>query len=270
MFLTHRNLARGLALLSMPAFAADERAPLTPEERSTATRTDEFSMPTAGEFVTALGKTGKFDWKGKYRVAIPTSYTSRPQMALNLGTLIADGYVAVEAEDVQSVKNIGKDIFALARPLGVRDRIVNRGKIFADFADEGKWDQLKEELEATQNEVKAEFGESQDKPLIVLVTTGGWARATEVVASHIIDNYSEELAKVLRQPGIVGYLNEKLEALPEKMRDDPAVKVARKRMTELQAAVSFSRDTAPTQADVKNINTLAASLVREIARKDPK
>ena len=38
-------------------------------------------------------------------------------MALNLGGLIADGYIAVEAEDAQQVKNIGADIMALAKPL---------------------------------------------------------------------------------------------------------------------------------------------------------
>jgi len=270
MFLPHRIVAWGLALASVPAFAAEEPAALTKEETSAATRTDEFSMPTAGEFVTALAKSGKFDWKGKYRVAIPTTFSSRPQMALNLGTLIADGYVAVEAEDAQSVKNIGKDIMALSKPLGVKDRIVNRGKKFAELADEGKWDQLKEELEATQNEVKMEFAESEDKPLIVLITAGGWARANEVVASHITDNYSAELAKVLRQPGIARYLTDKVGDLPDKVQADPAVKIARGRLTELLTAVSFPRDASPTADDVKNIRTIAGNLVREIARKDLK
>src|SRR5688572_4419376 len=270
MFLSNRTIAAGLALLSLPAFAADEPVPLTKEEMAAAARTDDFSMPTPGEFISALGKTGKFDWKAKYRVAIPTTFTSRPQMALNLGTLIADGYIAVEAEDAQSVKNIGKDIMALAKPLGVKEKIVNRGKTFADFADDGKWDQLKEELEATQNEVKAEFGASQDKPLIALVTAGGWARATEVIAAHIGDHYSDDLAKLLRQPGIVGYLNERLDALPEKLRSDPAVKLTRAKMTELQAAVSFSREAAPTKEEVKKINELAAKLVKDISRRDLK
>ena len=34
----------------------------------------------------------------------------------------------MEAQDAQQVKNIGKDIVALAKPLGVQQDIINRGK----------------------------------------------------------------------------------------------------------------------------------------------
>src|SRR5947207_9528351 len=104
-------------------------------------------------------------------------------MALNLGILIADGYIAVEAKDAQAVKNVGKDIMTLAKPLSVKDKIIERGKKLEDLADTGQWDVLKEELEATQNEAKAALEANADKDLIVLVTIGGWARGTEVISS---------------------------------------------------------------------------------------
>ena len=47
-------------------------------------------------------------------------------MALNLGTLIADGYIAVEAHDGQQVKNIGKDVLALAKKLSVSQSVLAR------------------------------------------------------------------------------------------------------------------------------------------------
>ncbi len=261
-------MVAALILGCFPALLPADPIALTKEEMAAAVRTDELSIPMPGEFMQAINKLGKLDWKSKYRPSIPTNFTSRPQMALNLGTLIADGYIAVEAEDAQSVKNIGRDITALAKPLGVKEEIVNRGKTLAEWAENGQWDQLKEELESAQNEVKLKLGENEDKDLIPLVTIGGWARGTQAVSSQVMDNYSKDAARLLRQPGIVIYLTEKLDALPDKIRDDPAVKLTRKRLAELALAVSFAPENAPTAADVKKINTITTQLVRDISRRE--
>ena len=97
-------------------------------------------------------------------------------MALNLGTLIADGYIAVEAHDGQQVKNVGKDVLALAKKLSVSQSVLARGQSIAQFAENSAWEQLNEELEATQNEVKKALEENRDTDLITLVSIGGWIR----------------------------------------------------------------------------------------------
>lgn len=266
----NRNLAAALGALCLSSFAAAQTAGLSPEQVKAAARTDDFTVPTPGEFMAALNKTGKMDWASKARPPIPTNFSSRAQQALNLGTLIADGYIAVEAEDKQAVKNVGKDIIELAKPLGVKDEIVNRGKSLTEFAEDGQWNVLREELEATQNEVKGKFSENADKDLIALVTVGGWARGTEVVASLIATNYTPDGAKLIRQPGIVEFLSAKLDALPDKLRDDPAVKRARMKLNELNMAVTFPRETTPDAATVKKVAALAGELVKDLAKKDIK
>jgi hypothetical protein len=270
MLLPQRSITSGLAFLSLSLFAVAEPATLTKEEMAAAARTDDFTIPTPGEFMVALDKFAQVDWKSKYRASIRTDFTLRPQMALNLGTLIADGYIAIEAQDPQTVKNVGKDIMELAKPLGVKAKIIERSNKLADLADDKGWDVLKEELEATQNEAKIALEDKSDHDLVVLVTVGGWARGTQVIASQIAENYSPAAAKLLRQPGIVAYLSEKLNALPVKTRDDPAVKRARAKLTELETAVSFSRENAPKIEDVQKINTICAELVKDIAKKDLK
>jgi hypothetical protein len=257
----------GTVLLALSALALADDAPLTPEQIKAAVRTDDFSIPTPGEFMAALNKVGKPDWSSKTGRSVPTSIPSRAQQALNLGTLIADGYIAVEAESKQEVRNVGRDIVEMAKPLGVREEIINRGKSLTEFADNGQWDVLREELEATQNEVKTKFAESADKDLITLITVGGWIRGTEVVAALVSAKYSDAGAKLLRQPGIVEFLAAKLDALPEKLRDDPAVKRCRVRLAELKATVSFSPDAPPDKAAVEKIHKLAADLVKELTNK---
>jgi hypothetical protein len=266
----NRHFAAGLAALCLSGFAAAQSAPLSAEQMKAAARTDDFTVPTPGEFMAALSKTTKADWASKARPPIPTNFSSRAQQALNLGTLIADGYIAVEAEDKQGVKNIGKDIIDLAKPLGVKEEIVNRGKSLSEFADDGQWNVLREELEATQNEVKSKFSESADTDLITLVTVGGWARGTEVVAALIAQHYTAEGAKLIRQPGIVDFLTTKLDALSPKLRDDPAVKHTREQLAALKGAVTFPRETAPDKTAVTKVATLAGQLVKDIAKKNLK
>ncbi len=263
-------MAGCFALACLGAAAAGQDAGLKKDEMAEAIRTDDFSIPTPAELMVALEKQGKLDWSAKFRPPIATNYPSRAQLALNLGSLVADGFVAVQAEDSQQVKNLGKDILQLAKNLGVPKDIMMRGSSISDFAERKQWDQLKEELEATQNEVKDSMHTSKDGDLVTLVSVGGWARGVEVISSYIAAHYSEASAKILRQPAIVAYLNKKLDALPDKLRDDPKVKSVRTKMIQMEMIVSFPREKAPEAADVKKLSDLASDLVNDIAKKDPK
>lgn len=270
MILKLRMVAGSLAFACLCASAAGQEATLSKEELAGAFRSDDFSIPTPAELMVALEKQGKLDWASKFRAPISTNYASRAQLAMNLGSLVADGFIAVEAEDSQQVKNIGRDILQLAKNLGVPKDILMRGSSITDFADRKQWDQLKEELEATQNEVKESMNGSKDGDLVTLVSVGGWARGVEAISSYIADHYSEGSAKILRQPALVNYLNKKLDALPDKLRDDVKVKNVRVKMIEMELLVSFPRDKAPALAEVKKLSELATDLVKDIAKKDTK
>jgi hypothetical protein len=267
MFWKLRPLASCLAFVCLCASAAGQAKPLTPEEIAGAALTDGLSIPMPGEFMAALNKIGKLDWSTKFRLPIATNFTSRPQMALNLGGLIADGYIAIEAEDAAQVKNIGKDVLALAKVLGVSKDVVDRAFSMEAFANESKWDQLKEDLEATQNEVKMAMADAKDHDLVTLITVGGWLRGVEVISGHVAANYTEPGAKLLRQPGIVSYLNKHLASLPEKVREDSSVKTARKRMADIEKFIAFPIEKAPTPDDVKQLYALALEANREISKK---
>jgi hypothetical protein len=264
-------LALALALAGVSFGAEQPPAPtgpaLTPEELSGAVKLDALTIPTPGEVLAAIDKLGKPDWASAIRPPIPTNYSSRAQMAINIGGLVADGYIAVEASSAQQVKNIGRDIVTLGRPLGVGQDILNRGKSLVEFADDGKWDTLKEELEATQNEVKTAMRENKDSELITLVTLGGWIRATQAMANYVAAHYTEDSAKLLRQPGIIRFLSERLTALPEKVRDEQAVRRARAGLGNMEKAISFPASTPPSKEAVQKLDEVATTLLKELAIK---
>jgi len=265
---THVSAALCAIAICVSSVARAEPAQLTKEEMAKVVRTDSITVPTPGEILAALDKQTKPNWQSQYRPPIPTTFTSRPQIALNLGGLIADGYIAVEAEDSQQVKNVGKDIMTLAKSLGVSKDILSRGSTITDFADKNEWDTLKEELEQTQNEVKQSMIDLHDEELVILVTVGGWIRGTEVVTSWISDNYTPGAAKLLRQPGLVNFMRSKLKELPEKTRTgDPLVKSLDEKLGAMEQMVSFPPDSTPTVDDVKKLRDAASALEKEISNK---
>ncbi len=265
-----RLLAGSSALFVLCASAVAQGTALTKEEIAGADRTDQFSVPMPSELMAALEKEGKLDWTSKFRAPIPTDYQSRAQLALNLGTLVADGFIAVEAQDARQVKNIGKDMLQLAKNLGVSKEIIMRGSSITDFADRKQWEQLKEELEATQNEVKQSMDDGKDGDLITLVTVGGWVRGIDVISGHVAENYSEATARVLRQPELVVYLRKKLDALPDKVRDDPRVKNTRMSMLAMTSLLNCPRDKVPTAESAKKLSEISSTLVASFAKKETK
>src|SRR5437016_10522261 len=161
-----------MGVIFVAAGAETERLPA--DQLAKAVRSDSISIPTPGELFTALEKPGKPNWSGQYRAPMSMTYRNRAQIALNLGGLIADGFVAVEAKDSQQVKNIGSDIIKLAKALGVSENLLRRGNSLNEFAENDEWDALQEELEATQNEVKFSMQTHSDQDLVILVSVGGW------------------------------------------------------------------------------------------------
>lgn len=255
-----------LSLAALPASAV-EAPRLTSDQLAKAVRNDSISIPTPGELFAALGKPGKPNWAGQFRGPIPTTYRNRPQIALNLGGLIADGFIAVEAQDGQQVKNIGTDILKMAKALGVSENILGRSNSINDFAENNEWDALQEELEATQNEVKSSMQSHQDQDLVILVSLGGWIRGTEVVSAAVLQNFNEESAKVLRQPALVNFIHAKVNDISPENRNDPLVKKVSDQLGVIEKLVSFPPNKAPTVDDVRKVHEAVGHVMADIQQK---
>ena len=234
---------------------------MTPEQIGQVVRIESITIPMPGEFFAAINKQGRPNWKQLVRTGTPEATDSRSQIALILGTLVADGYIAVEAQDSQGVKNIGKEIINLAKKLNVSQSVLGRGNSINDFAENNDWNALREELEATQNEVKLDMFEQKDSSLVTLVTLGAWVRGTELASGLIEGSYTPEFARLLRQPAIIEYLLEQIGTLPLAMQEDPLV-------AKLRSALAKSRDfvtaETPSAENVRDLHQTMDSIVTAI------
>ena len=211
------------------------------------------TVPTPAEYFGAIDKISRPDWASFYRDPGPTSFPTRPQTAFNLGVLVTDGYIAVEAQDGQQVKNTGKDIIALARALGVGEDVLARGKSIADFADQNDWFALREELEATTNEVRRAMAGQRDEGLASLIVAGAWLRALQVGSRVAEAGDDESCTALLRQPGLVAFLREQIDSLPEKTRRGPVVTRVGTALETVEQAMTA--DPAAGQVEVIRVET---------------
>ena len=253
---------------SISAAVGAETGRLAADQLAKATKSDSISIPTPGELFAALEKPGKTNWAGQYRGPMPATYRNRAQIALNLGGLIADGFIAVEAKDSQQVKNIGSDIVKLSKALGVSEKLLTRGNSINDFAENNEWDTLQEELEATQNEVKSSMQSHSDQDLVILVTLGGWIRGTQVVTAAIMQNYDERSAKVLRQPALVQFMQSKINEISPELRGEPLVKDVSEQLNGIEKLVSFPAGKAPNVDEVRKVNQAVGKMMEEIESKE--
>jgi hypothetical protein len=261
----HMNRIRRLLLSvfsALPAVGlqAVETA-MTPDEIKQVVRIESITIPMPGEFFAAINKQGRPNWKQLVRTGTPEATANRSQIALILGTLVADGYIAVEAQDSQGVKNIGKEIINLAKKLNVSQSVLGRGNSINDFADNNDWNALREELEATQNEVKLDMFEQKDSNLVTLVTLGAWMRGTEIASGLIERSYTPESARLLRQPAIIEYLLEQIDTLPQGMQEDPLIAKVR---AALEKSHDFVKAETPSMENVKDLHQTMSSVVTAI------
>lgn len=260
-------LALALGFAAPSELAADPSPDLTPEQLASAVTLDQLTVPSPGELFAALSKQAKPNWNFEFRGPLGAAYSDRAQVALNLGGLIADGYIAVEAMDSQQVKNLGRDILGLAKVLGISKDIIARGSSITQFADNNDWNSLKEELEATQNEAKQAMDALHDEELVTLVSLGGWIRGTQVVSDLVLRNFSPQNAALLRQPQLVGFLRSKLAAMPPPSKDKPLLKSIADGLANLEKLVSFPLGGTASKEDVVKLHDQASELVKLIVTK---
>jgi len=196
---------------------------LTSQQMKEAFYLDGISVPSPGEIFTAINKVSRPNWAMLSHGGAAPITTNRAQLALAIGLLVTNGYIAVEAQDGQQVKNIGRGIMTLSQSLGVSQNILSRGNNLSEFADHSEWDSLRQELEATENEVKNTMVEQQDRNLVTLTSAGAWLRGLEVAAGIVVINYSPEGAALLDEPALARHLAADLEELSPKLKNDPLV-----------------------------------------------
>jgi hypothetical protein len=225
-----------------------------------ATRLDDVVVPLPSEVFNVLDKLGTPDWKGELRPPYIKKRGARAQIALLLGSVIAEGFVAVEAADKERVKEIGRDVLELARGIGVEKTVLSRTNAILIRADENNWVGVRRELDGALSDVKKAMIELKDAQLAHLVSLGGWLRGTEVLTSIVGKSYSPDGADLLNQPDLLRYFQQRLVDMPPRIRSNTLVGRVQRGLDEISPLIHQKI----TPASVRRINEITGEIVRAI------
>src|SRR5438046_5294028 len=178
-------------------------------------KVEDVVVPLPNEVFGALNKLGPVNWKEYVRAEKGTNFSERPRTALLLGNVIADGFIAVQAQDAPAVKDIGQRVLSLAKGIGVGASITPHAKAITEAADKRRWESVRQELDRTQNSVQRAMNEVHDEKLSQLASLGGWLRGTEVLTSVVTKHFSADGAELMHQPDLLTFFQTRLKAMPE-------------------------------------------------------
>jgi hypothetical protein len=200
------------AVVAMTAYVYAAPAPQHIDTKQY-TKVEDIVVPLPDEIFGALNRLGPVNWKEYVRSNRGSNFGERPRIALLLGSVIADGFIAVQAQDAPAVKEIGQRVMALSNGIGVKSSITPHAKAIIEAADKKRWANVRQELDRTQNSVQTAMNELHDEKLSQLVSLGGWLRGTEVLTAVVTKNFSSGGAELLHQPDLLDYFQRKLQDL---------------------------------------------------------
>ncbi len=228
-------------------------------------KVEDVVVPLPNEVLGALDKLGSVNWKEYVRVDRSSTYTERPRIALVLGSVIADGFIAVQAKDAPAVKDIGQRVLKLSQAIGVGNSITPHAKAIIESADKNHWESVRTELDQTQNSVQAAMNEVHDQQLSQLVSLGGWLRGTEVLTAVVKKNFSPNGAELLHQPDLLVFFQQRLQAMPEFNMD--LLKQIHGALVEVRPMIDVGPDKGISAESVKKINDITTKLDNAIVTK---
>lgn len=227
---------------------------------------EDVVVPVPSEVFGVLDKLGQPNWHKVLRTDKVSAPGPRPHTALLLGAVIAEGFIAVEAQEPEEVKKIGRSVLDLSNAIGVRKTVVARSNAIIESADKKDWPRARKELDGAQQDVKNAMHELRDDELAQLVSLGGWLRGTEALTTVVKDSYSKDGAELLHQPTLLDFFDKRLAGISPRYKTDEVVVKVQKRLPEIRPLIG-DEHTDISAKSVDQIHEITADLVKAISSK---
>ncbi len=192
--------------------------------------------------------------------------TEPGQLALEMGYLMADGFIAVRSGHMNDIKPIALELSRFGKALGVGERMNAHSASLLENAEKGQIEEFKKNLANTQDDVNAELVSLRDPDLAHLIALGGWVRALEGATAAILSKFDAKQAAVIFYPDGPSYFAEILSCLNPKTAENMHVSRMLELLNELTRAMDLPEATPPTQEQVKVISNIIRQLTQASSR----
>ncbi len=221
-------------------------------------------IPNPSEVFAALDKMGSPNWRNVLTPISNYKPPRPPEIAMLLGVVIANGFVAVEAKDKESVDNIGRKVRELASALGVEKYVIEHSNAIINAAKDDNWSTVRTELDKAKSSVRDGMMHLNSKEESELVSIAGWLRGTQALTSLIMADYKPERAELLHQPDLLSTFEHQFSTM-EKDQKNKKVMDLREGLKKVKALIPNGANDPISQKTVEEINAITTELVKSIA-----
>ncbi len=221
---------------------------------------DEVVVPVPSEIFSVLDKLGDPNWKDEVRKVKMPDTTDRMELSLIFGSVVAEGFVAVQAKDRPAVESIGHDVINLSTRLGLGKSVQRHAQSILDAVKKEDWKAVRKELDQTQSTVRAEMDRMRDGDLAQCVSLGGWLRGTASVTSVITKAYTQDRAELLNQPMLVEHFSKAVGGMSSSARSHKLVTAIGKGLDKIRKDMDVADGKFP-QDKVQSIQSTCEDLL---------
>lgn len=230
---------------------------------------DEVVVPVPSEIFAVLDKQGKPHWAAVLRPSdgVVQAPGGAEHTSLLLGAVIAEGFIAVEAENAEEVKNIGRSVLNLSKAIGVEKAVKRRSQSIIDAAEDKDWTKVRRELDGARADVEEAMTMINSRELSELVSLGGWLRGTEALTTVVLDKFSKEGAELLHQSVMLDYFQRRIEHMPPRRQKNTLVVSVKNGLKDVRPLMGVAEGVEISEKTVREIGVIAQRLIKEITTK---
>ncbi len=222
---------------------------------------NKFTAPSIKKIFQDLDSLGDLPYDELKRPVPTTTPSDRTELALQLGGLIADGFLVVEAEKLLDLEEVGRALWKRAKILGAGTRLSSHTKSLLENSALGDWKKLKEELAKTQKDVEVEMVLLRDVDAAHLISLGGWLRAFQIACVTSLKPFDEKKARILGRVDIAEYFLMSLQTLEPKIQETAHIQKLTAGVEQLKNMLDVPESKEFTQDEVEDMNALIAELI---------
>ena len=185
----------------------------------------------------------------------------RADLAIELGFLIAEGFLIVQSEQLDKVEDLAAQLNRYGKALGAGNRVNRHAASLLDSAKAKNIEQLKKELTNTQRDVEKELVTLRDADLAHLISLGGWIRALQVSTVAVDRQFTKERASKVIREDIADYYTDSVGGLEPRISERPNYREMREILSGLRLEMALDEGEEPTPEKMKLIREQAAKLV---------
>lgn len=193
----------------------------------------------------------------------------RADLAIELGMLIAEGFLVVEAEQMDKVENLATTLSKYGKALGAGERVNRHAAGLLENAKKQDVKKLKAELAATQRDVEAELMVLRDADLAHLISLGGWIRALQISSIAVDEQFTVERARKVMREDIADYYTESVAGLEPAIAERQNYLTMRDLLAGMRTEMTFAEGVEPSKETMSEIRKQAGELMKLARTRKP-